>query len=54
MHYAAAADDISLERCEAILHILLKYGAKVNARDIDGRTPILWAATYGKFSFFFC
>ncbi|KAL3986410.1 Ankyrin repeats (3 copies) family protein [Acanthocheilonema viteae] len=47
VHYAAAAEDISLERCEAMLHILLKYGAKVNARDIDGRTPILWAATYG-------
>ncbi|VDM95480.1 unnamed protein product, partial [Onchocerca ochengi] len=46
VHYAAAAENISLERCEAMLHVLLKYGAKVNARDIDGRTPILWAATY--------
>ncbi|KAK6108980.1 Ankyrin repeats (3 copies) family protein [Brugia pahangi] len=49
VHYAAAAttNDITLERCEAILHILLKYGANVNARDIDGRTPILWAASCG-------
>uniref|UniRef100_A0A158Q6W0 ANK_REP_REGION domain-containing protein n=1 Tax=Elaeophora elaphi TaxID=1147741 RepID=A0A158Q6W0_9BILA len=47
VHYVAAAEDICLERCEAMLHVLLKYGAKVNARDIDGRTPILWAATYG-------
>lgn len=49
MHYVAAAEDISLERAEAMLHILLKYGAKVNARDIDGRTPFLWAATYGAY-----
>ncbi|MCP9257049.1 Ankyrin repeat protein [Dirofilaria immitis] len=47
VHYAAASENVSLERCEAILHVLLKYGAKVNARDIDGRTPILWAASYG-------
>ncbi|EFO15325.1 hypothetical protein LOAG_13185 [Loa loa] len=52
VHYIAAAEDISLERCEAILHMLLKYGANVNARDIDGRTPILWAASYGKFFYF--
>lgn len=51
MHYIAAAEDISLERCEAVLHTLLRYGAKVNARDNDGRTPILWAATYGTLIF---
>uniref|UniRef100_A0A915Q4Y1 Uncharacterized protein n=1 Tax=Setaria digitata TaxID=48799 RepID=A0A915Q4Y1_9BILA len=47
VHYAAAAENISMERCEAILHVLLKHGARPNARDIDGRTPILWAASYG-------
>ncbi|VDM45600.1 unnamed protein product [Toxocara canis] len=47
LHYATISEDIPQERNEAILHILLKNGASVNGKDIDERTPILWAASNG-------
>ncbi|MFH4973669.1 hypothetical protein AB6A40_000378 [Gnathostoma spinigerum] len=47
LHYATIADDIPTERALSILHILLKHGANVNAKDLDGRTPVLWAASNG-------
>uniref|UniRef100_A0A0M3IJ51 ANK_REP_REGION domain-containing protein n=1 Tax=Ascaris lumbricoides TaxID=6252 RepID=A0A0M3IJ51_ASCLU len=47
LHYATITEDIPHERSEAILHILLKNGASVNGKDIDGRTAILWAASNG-------
>ncbi|VDN06242.1 unnamed protein product [Thelazia callipaeda] len=47
IHYVTATEGISRERSEAILHVLLKHDAKANARDVDGRSPILWAASNG-------
>ena len=57
LHYATVADNNehdgdgygkeNVENGEDILHVLLKHGAAVNCRDIDGRTPMLWAASNG-------
>ncbi|KAI1730109.1 cytochrome p450 domain-containing protein [Ditylenchus destructor] len=47
LHYAMVMDDVSVERAETILYVLLKYGAYVNSTDSDGRTPILWASSNG-------
>ncbi|VDM63631.1 unnamed protein product [Angiostrongylus costaricensis] len=48
LHYATAAEETSTELALAILHTLLKEGAKPNCRDLDERTPILWAASNGR------
>ncbi|VDL78259.1 unnamed protein product [Nippostrongylus brasiliensis] len=45
LHYATATEEINTELALAILHTLLKAGAKPNCRDMDDRTPILWAAS---------
>ncbi|VDM85499.1 unnamed protein product [Strongylus vulgaris] len=47
LHYATASEEIAPETALSILHTLLKYGAKPNCRDVDERTPILWAASNG-------
>ncbi|WKY09203.1 hypothetical protein Q1695_001959 [Nippostrongylus brasiliensis] len=47
LHYATATEEINTELALAILHTLLKAGAKPNCRDMDDRTPILWAASNG-------
>ncbi|KAL6743422.1 hypothetical protein Aduo_016464 [Ancylostoma duodenale] len=47
LHYATASEEIAPELALSILHTLLKHGAKPNCRDIDERTPILWAASNG-------
>ncbi|KAJ1364603.1 hypothetical protein KIN20_024726 [Parelaphostrongylus tenuis] len=47
LHYSTATEETSTELALAILHTLLKQGAKPNCRDIDERTPILWAASNG-------
>uniref|UniRef100_W6NB38 Ankyrin domain containing protein n=1 Tax=Haemonchus contortus TaxID=6289 RepID=W6NB38_HAECO len=47
LHYATAIEDISAELALAVLHTLIKGGAIPNCRDIDDRTPILWAASNG-------
>ncbi|VDD91309.1 unnamed protein product [Enterobius vermicularis] len=47
LHYATVSEDVPLETSAAILHVLLKNGANVNAVDFDGRTPLLWAACNG-------
>ncbi|KIH64973.1 ankyrin repeat protein [Ancylostoma duodenale] len=50
LHYATASEEIAPELALSILHTLLKHGAKPNCRDIDERTPILWAASNGNFN----
>ncbi|CAJ0589459.1 unnamed protein product [Cylicocyclus nassatus] len=47
LHYATASEEIAPETALSILHVLLKHGAKPNSRDVDERTPILWAASNG-------
>ncbi|KAK0398735.1 hypothetical protein QR680_002730 [Steinernema hermaphroditum] len=47
LHYATRLRDAPSEVCQQILEELLKAGANTNARDIDSRTPILWAAIHG-------
>ncbi|XGW04309.1 hypothetical protein V3C99_015459 [Haemonchus contortus] len=47
LHYATAIEDISAELALAVLHTLIKGGAIPNCRDMDDRTPILWAASNG-------
>uniref|UniRef100_A0A1I7ZMP2 ANK_REP_REGION domain-containing protein n=1 Tax=Steinernema glaseri TaxID=37863 RepID=A0A1I7ZMP2_9BILA len=47
LHYATRIRDTPPEVCHGILEELLKAGANTNARDIDSRTPILWAAIHG-------
>lgn len=47
LHYATATEEIAPEVALAVLHTLIKAGAKPNCLDLDERTPILWAASNG-------
>ncbi|TMS38345.1 hypothetical protein L596_005091 [Steinernema carpocapsae] len=47
LHYATRLREAPPEVCQEILVELLRAGANPNARDIDSRTPILWAAIHG-------
>ncbi|CAD5233023.1 unnamed protein product [Bursaphelenchus xylophilus] len=47
LHYAATLDEFEESRAEAVLNALLKVDQDVNCRDLDDRTPLLWAASGG-------
>ncbi|KAF7636737.1 hypothetical protein Mgra_00003919 [Meloidogyne graminicola] len=54
LHYATvnhaeteSQPEVPLECAEAILHVLLKHGAQLECTDLDGRTPLIWAASCG-------
>ncbi|GMT11204.1 hypothetical protein PFISCL1PPCAC_2501 [Pristionchus fissidentatus] len=46
LHYATATDGVLRDVETSILLILIR-GAPVNARDLDERTPLMWAASNG-------